>query len=429
MTLTGTTSRRCVTFTNRVTSKRGTRAYPWPMELSTSLRSEADDLLSEAIRLRRDLHAHPELGLDLPRTQSAILDAIGSLGLQITLGESLSSVVAVLDSGRPGPTVLLRADMDALPMPEDTGLEFASTVQGAMHACGHDSHVAMLVGAAHLLSSHVDELRGRVVFMFQPGEEGDHGARFMIDEGVLEVAGPVDLSFAIHQSPSLPSGMVFTKGGTLLASADEIFVDVKGRGGHASMPYQTIDPVPIACEIVLAIQTMVTRKIDVFDPAVVTIAHVSAGTTSNVIPEHAYIHGTVRTVSARTRQLVRDELDRLVRGIGDAHGADASLSVNSGFPVTVNDEATADWVREVASELFGADQVVEMGSPVMGAEDFSYVLERSRGAMVFLGTCPEGVQFTSAAPNHSNRMVLDERAMARGIELYASIALAESARH
>ena len=195
------------------------------------------------------------------------------------------------------------------------------------------------------------------------------------------------------------------------------------------MPYQTIDPVPIACEIVLAIQTMVTRKIDVFDPAVVTVAHVSAGTTSNVIPEHAYIHGTVRTVSARTRQLVRDELDRLVRGIGDAHGADASLSVNSGFPVTVNDEATADWVREVASELFGADQVVEMGSPVMGAEDFSYVLERSRGAMVFLGTCPEGVQFTSAAPNHSNRMVLDERAMARGIELYASIALAESARH
>ena len=360
-------------------------------------------------------------------TQASILTALDGLGFTVTTGNLLSSVTAVLDTGRPGPIVLLRADMDALPMSEETSLDFASNREGVMHACGHDAHVAMLVGAAQLLRAHASELDGRVVFMFQPGEEGDHGARFMIEEGILDVAGRVDLAFAIHQSPSLPSGLVATKGGTLLASADEIFIDVVGRGGHASMPFQALDPIPIACEIVLAIQSMITRKVDVFDPAVVTIAHVTAGTTSNVIPERAAIHGTVRAVSARTRQLVHEELNRLVNGIAAAHGASATLRIEWGFPVTVNDVTTADWVREVATELLGRDSVMEMQNPVMGAEDFSYVLENVAGAMAFLGTCPEGVQFTSAAPNHSNRMMLNEAAMASGVALYAGVALARSA--
>jgi hippurate hydrolase len=282
----------------------------------------------------------------------------------------------------------------------------------------------MLVGAAKLLRRRAQDLRGRVVFMFQPGEEGDHGAKFMIDEGVLDVAGRVDLAFAIHQSPNLPAGVVATKGGTLLASADEIFIDVIGRGGHASMPYQALDPIPVACEIVLAIQSMVTRKVDVFDPAVVTIAHVTAGTTSNVIPETASIHGTVRAVSARTRQLVHDELGRLAAGIAGAHGATAVVRIESGFPVTVNDADCADWTREVASKLLGPENVMEMRTPVMGAEDFSYVLENVPGAMAFLGTCPDGAQFTFTPPNHSNRMVLNESAMATGVALYAGVALA-----
>jgi hippurate hydrolase len=398
------------------------------MNTDNTLLAEAQSLLPEAVRLRRDIHAHPELGLELPRTQAAVLSAIEGLGLKVTSGRALSSVVAVLDSGRPGPTVLLRGDMDALPMSEDTGLDFASTDPGAMHACGHDSHVAMLAGAASLLCAHVEELRGQVVFMFQPGEEGEHGARFMIDEGVLDVAGRTDFAFAIHQSPNIPSGWVATKGGTMLASADEIFIDVVGKGGHASMPYLTLDPIPVACEIVLAIQTMITRKVDVFDPAVVTIAHVSAGTTSNVIPEVASIHGTVRAISARTRQLVHDELGRVVAGIAAAHGMTAELRIKLGFPVTVNDVAAADWTRAVSSRLLGEDKVVEMASPVMGAEDFSYVLESVPGAMVFLGTCPEGTAFTSAAPNHSNRMILDESAMATGIALHAAVALARSAQ-
>ena len=208
------------------------------MDEHSTLVAEAEGLLSDAVSLRRTLHAAPELGLELPRTQDAVLDAIDGLGLSVTTGDTLSSVIAVLDTGRPGPTVLLRGDMDALPMPEDTGLDFASTVDGAMHACGHDAHVAMLAGAARLLRAHEPEMSGRVVFMFQPGEEGHHGARHMIEEGVLNIAGTPDLAFAIHQTPNTPSGAIASKAGPLLASADVVTIDVIGRGGHASSPGQ-----------------------------------------------------------------------------------------------------------------------------------------------------------------------------------------------
>jgi len=397
------------------------------MRSLSELTAESRALLPEAIRLRRDIHAHPELGLDLPRTQRVVLEALAGLDLEISTGVGLTSVTAVLETGRSGPTVLLRGDMDALPMPEDTGLDFASTVEGAMHACGHDAHVAMLAGAARLLRAHEDELAGRVVFMFQPGEEGHHGARFMIDEGVLDVAGPVDMAFAIHQSPSMPLGMVVTKGGTLLASADVFTLDVVGRGGHASMPHHALDPIPVACEIVVAIQSMVTRKVDVFDPAVVTVAQVTSGTTSNVIPERATVTGTIRTVSDRTRSLVHRELERLARGIAQAHGASLDFTIVPGFPVTVNDVAQAEWVCKVAEAVVGPELVTRIPNPIMGAEDFSYVLEKVPGAMAFLGTCPDGVAFHEAAPNHSNRMVLNESAMASGISLYSAVALARSA--
>ena len=207
--------------------------------------------LPATIELRRDLHRHPELGNDLPRTQGAVLDALAPLGLDIETGDQLSSVVATLDTGRPGPTMLLRGDMDALPMDEDTDVEFRSEVPGAMHACGHDAHTAMLVSAARLLVDRSDDLTGTVVFMFQPGEEGMHGARTMLEEGLLH-GRAVNRAFAIHQSPSIPSGMVTTRGGPLLASADVFTVTVKGRGGHASMPHQAADPVPVRRRVMAA---------------------------------------------------------------------------------------------------------------------------------------------------------------------------------
>lgn len=378
----------------------------------------------DVVAMRRRIHAHPELGLQLPVTQGVILEWLAQLPVSVSLGTALSSVTAVLDTGVVGPTVLLRGDMDALPMHEDTGLDYASEIPMTMHACGHDSHVAMLAGAAKVLCARRDELVGKVAFMFQPGEEGHHGARFMLDEGMLATTGPVDLAFAIHQSPNFPSGTVATRAGTLLASVDDFVIKIVGKGGHASMPHHALDPIPIACEIVLAIQTMVTRRLDVFDPGVVTVGRVSAGTTSNVIPEFAEIEGTMRSVSARTRKTLQEQIVQVANGVAAAHGAHADVHVEIGFPVTVNDAASSSYIQEVARELLGHAAVFDLDSPIMGAEDFSYVLEQVPGAMAFLGTRPPGVAPSDVAPNHSNRMLLDEDALDVGVAMYAAVASA-----
>jgi amidohydrolase len=399
-----------------------------------SLLVEARDALPDAVRLRRRLHARPEIGLDLPFSQDEVLAALADLPVDVSTGSSTSSVVATLEGTRPGPTVLLRGDMDALPMPEDTGLPFASEVDGAMHACGHDTHVAMLVGAAQLLAARRDELTGRVVLMFQPGEEGHHGARYMLDEGLLDVGlladgtpSPVSGAFALHITSLFPSGTINLRGGTMMASSDTMRIVVRGRGGHASAPHQALDPIPVACEIVQAIQTMVTRRIDVFDPAVVTVAHITAGTTTNVIPETAEILGTIRSVSERTRRRVHDGVRRVAEGVAAAHEAAVDVEVELGYPVTVNDVGYAGFASGVATELLGSNRVTTMATPVMGAEDFSYVLQEVPGALAFLGATPPGVDPRRAAPNHSNRVLFDEDAMATGIAVYTQVALAHLA--
>lgn len=386
-----------------------------------------DDLLPsataelEAVRdLRRRLHRHPELGLDLPRTQEAVLESLDGLGLEVSTGGSLTSVVADLQGDGDGPTVLLRGDMDALPMDEDTDLDFASEVTGTMHACGHDAHTAMLVGAARLLAGRRDRLAGRVRFMFQPGEEGTGGALHMIDEGVLD---GVDAAFALHVAPNVWSGMAIHRSGPVMASADVVEVTVRGRGGHASTPHWATDPVPVACEIVLALQSMVTRSVDVFDPAVLTIAKVRAGSTDNVIPETAHLTGTLRAVSERTRHEVWERISQVAQGIAAAHGCTAEATVVEGYPVTVNDADFTRFAAGVAEEVLGPGKVVEMPSPVMGAEDFSYVLQRVQGAMLFLGACPPEHDNPFEAPAcHSNRMVLHEDAMAAGVALHVGVA-------
>ncbi len=376
--------------------------------------------MEEVVELRRRIHRHPELGLDNPRTQEAVVEALDGLGMAVTTGRATTSVVAVMDGGQPGPTLLLRADMDGLPMHEDTGLDFASGVDDTMHACGHDAHVAMLVGAARVLHDRRGELAGRVAFAFQPGEEGHHGARVMLEEGLLDGDDAPGAAFAIHITPTIPSGWLATRPGPFMASADVLRITVRGRGGHASMPHQALDPIPVACEIVGAIQAMVTRTVDAFDPAVVTIARIEAGTTNNVIPESAQLTGTIRAVSEQTRTLVLDGLRRLAGGIAAAHGADADVDVEQGYPVTVNDDGFATFAEEVARGVAGDDRTVRMPSPVMGAEDFSYWLQRVPGAMAFLGASPGP---GPAAPNHSNRMVLDEDAMATGIAMHVAVAL------
>ncbi|HZD68568.1 MAG TPA: M20 family metallopeptidase [Actinomycetes bacterium] len=395
------------------------------------LLEEARALLPATVELRRRLHRHPEVGLQLPRTQRTILEEIADLGLEVSSGRSVTSVVAVLEGARPGPTVLLRADMDALPMQERTGLDFASEVDGAMHACGHDTHVAMLVGAARLLAARRRDLAGRVVLMFQPGEEGHHGARFMLDEGLLDetaYAVPVRAAFALHISTQYPASTINLRPGTLLASADRLRVTVQGRGGHASAPHHTLDPVPIACEMVQAFQTMITRRVSVFDPAVLTVAYIRAGTTHNVIPDTAEMLGTLRTLSKQTRELVRDQIVRVAEGVAAAHGGSAQVEIEAGYPMTVNDPVAAEQARAVAAELIGEDAVNVLAEPLMGAEDFSYVLQRVPGAMAFLGACPPDLDPETAPANHSSRVVFDEDALPVGVATYAALALRELAR-
>lgn len=386
---------------------------------------QANDLFDETITLRRELHKWPELGNHLPRTRDAVLAALQGLPLDITLHETTSGIAAMLTGDKPGETVLIRGDMDALPMPEDTSLEFKSNVENAMHACGHDTHTAMLVGAAKLLSSRKADITGRVLFMFQPGEEGFNGASEMLNEGLLDVGteSPITGAYAIHSASNIPGGFVGLKGGTIMASSDFVTITVKGRGGHGSAPHFTLDPIPVACEIVQALQTLVTRRVDVFDPGVISITQIHTGTANNVIPEIATIIGTIRAVSERTRSLLHDGISRVAEGIAAAHGMEVEVDLHIGYDVTINNPDKASFAADVATAVSGDRNVRIMDHPVMGAEDFSYVLNRVPGAMMFLGLMPEGMDIMKAAPNHSNRAIYEETQMRRGIAVYSSLAL------
>ena len=396
--------------------------------MTTNLAAIGADLLEAAralqdhtVEIRRTIHAEPELGLQLPVTQATVLDALTGLGLDVTTGQSTTSVVADLDTGRPGPTVLLRGDMDALPLQEDLDIDFRSAHDGRMHACGHDAHVAMLAAAARLLSEHRDELSGRVRFMFQPGEEGHHGARYMIDEGVLD---GVDRAFAIHVTPSLGNGVMATRGGPLLASADRFEITVHGKGGHASAPHLAVDPIPAAAAMVAELQTILTRDLDPTESAVLTVAHIEAGTTNNVIPPSAFLEGTIRTFDEQVRATVHEGLHRVAAGTAANHRCSCTSDVIAGYPVTVNDADQAGLAAEVTTALLGADEFQVMDKPAFAAEDFSYVLNQVPGVMVMMGVCPDDVSPAKAESNHSNLMRVNESAFHHGVGLYAAMALA-----
>ncbi|MFB9626362.1 M20 metallopeptidase family protein [Nonomuraea helvata] len=385
---------------------------------------EALDIRDELVELRHSLHTTPELGLHLPRTQEKVLAALEGLPLEVKTGTTLSSVTAVLRGGRPGPAVLLRGDMDALPVAEKNDLSYTSQLPGQMHACGHDLHTAMLAGAARLLSARREELAGDVIFMFQPGEEGYEGAKHMIGEGVLDAAGarPV-AAYGMHVvSAMLPPGLFASRPGPIMAAADTFLVTVKGRGGHGSSPHRSLDPIQAGCEMVTALQTMVTRGFDVFDPVVVTVGSFHGGSADNVIPDEARFEATVRTFSKDTRTKVKRRLVEVVRGIAAAHGLEVEASFGMGYPVTVNNESEAAFVGRTADELFGPGRYFVSPQPVMGSEDFSYVLEEVPGAFVFLGACPPDRDPATAPYNHSPEAIFDDSVLPDGAALYASLA-------
>jgi len=387
---------------------------------------DATAIADELAHLRRAIHAEPEIGLHLPLTQQKILAALDGLPLEITLGSALSSVTAVLRGGAGnGHVVLLRADMDALPVTERTGLDFASQIDGTMHACGHDLHSAMLVGAAQLLSARRADLPGSVVFMFQPGEEGHGGARFMIEEGVLDAAGKrAAAAYALHvTSAELRAGVFSTRDGPMMAAAEALNITVHGRGGHGSQPQHAADPIPVACEIVTALQVLVTRAFDIFDPVVITVGSFHAGTANNVIPDEARLQVTIRSFSAASRELVREAAVRLARDTALAHGLTASAEFESSYPVTVNDPQETRFATEVVADLVGEDRFRPQPNPQAGAEDFSFVLDQVPGAFVMLGACPPPVDPATAPFNHSAFAVFDDTVLADGAALFTELAV------
>jgi amidohydrolase len=386
--------------------------------------TQAKAMLPELQALRRQLHQIPEFGLELPKTLEVILQQISGLG-EITTSKEISSAVLHIKGDQPGPTVLLRADMDALAVIEDTNLDYAST-NGYMHACGHDLHMAMGVGAAKILSSRKSEIKGDVIIFFQPGEEGHHGADVMINQGDLMVSGSKPIrAYGLHVFSSYPLGMMGSKAGPLMASAGDLFVTVSGSGGHGSMPWLSKDPISVLTEIMSSLQTMVTKRFNAFDPVIVNIGWVKAGdtATTNVIPESASFGATVRVFSDDNATKLKKYTTELAESIAKAFGLSATVEFTRATKVLLNDASSIQSVEKVTSKLFGPGRYVNLPAPIAGGEDFASIVHEIPGAFVFMGAAPPGVDPSTAATNHSNKAVFDDSVLADGAALLVELAL------
>jgi hippurate hydrolase len=392
--------------------------------MTQSILEQAQSMLPELQSLRRKLHQIPEFGLELPNTLKVILDEISPLG-EITLGKSITSAVLHIKGDFPGPTVLLRADMDALAVIEDTGVPYEST-NGFMHACGHDLHMAMGVGAAKILASRKSELKGEVIIFFQPGEEGHHGADVMIEEQALMVSGSKPIrAYGLHVFSSYPLGMMGSRSGPLMASAGDLLVTVTGSGGHGSMPWLSKDPISVLNEIMSALQTMVTKRFSAFDPVIVNIGWVRAGdtATTNVIPETASFGATVRVFSEENAAKLKQYTQELVDSVATGFGLTATVEFTRATKILMNDPQAISSVEKVTSELFGASRYINLPTPIAGGEDFASIVSEVPGAFVFMGACPPGIDHTIAATNHSNKAVFDDSVLGDGAALLASLAV------
>jgi amidohydrolase len=390
--------------------------------LLDQLHAEAENLQPQLVAWRRDFHRHPELGFQEVRTAGIVADHLRELGLEVTTGIGKTGVVALVegdDTPAEAPTVLLRFDMDALPITEATGLEYASQTPGTMHACGHDGHTAIGMGVAQILAAHRAELPGRVKLVFQPAEEGLGGARAMIEDGVMEGPRPA-AAFGLHLWSRLPLNQVVVQEGPLWAGADKVDLVVTGRGGHGAMPHETIDAIVIASEIVLAWQTIVARNVDPAQPAVVTVGIFQAGSANNVIAEQATLHASIRSLTLEMRDFIVARMRAIADGICAAHGARAELSFTPGVPPTINAPDGARLMEQVAAAIAGAQNVAQI-TPMMVGEDMSEFLNRAPGCFVLLGAWD--TQEPVNSPHHSSTFAWDERALATGAALLAGAAV------
>jgi hippurate hydrolase len=392
---------------------------PSPVELLQEA-SKYKDTLTE---IRRDLHQIPEFALKLPKTQERILQSIHGLG-EIHLGKDLNSIGLVIRGGKPGPTVLLRADMDALSVKEETGLDYAST-NGFMHACGHDLHMAAAVGAAHLLATHKAELSGNVVIWFQPGEEGHHGADVMIEEGFLELTGDRPIAaYGLHVFTAMPLGAIACKAGPLMASAGDLHVTFHGSGGHGSMPWLSKDPVTPMIEAISALQSMLNKRFDQFDPVILNVGWIRAGddATTNVIADSASFGATVRTFSAKNTELLHELAPKLIHSIAEGFGLTATVEFGRATKVLMNDSAAVSRVEKVSKALVGEQGYIPLQVPMAGGEDFASIVHEVPGAFVFVGACPPEINFETAPTNHSAKAMFDDSVLPLCASILAGLA-------
>lgn len=380
--------------------------------MSMSIPERIEALYPSLVELRRDLHRHPELGYQEHRTSRRVAEWLTGAGIEVRTGVAQTGVVGRLKGGRPGPTVALRADMDALPLQDTKTCDYASTAPGRMHACGHDAHVTMALGAATVLAGMRDRLGGEVVFLFQPAEEGPGGAEAMIAEGVLE---GVDFILGQHMLPLYPAGQLALSDGAALAAVDEFVVRIIGRGGHGGYPHLTVDTIPIAAQLICALQTVVSRTVDPLQPAVVSVGMIQGGSNFNVIAEATMLKGTVRTLDPTLRMEIRKRIEQLVEGIVRTFGARHELEYTHHYAPTINTARGVELMREVAGEVLGPENVHTI-APSMGGEDFGYFLRKVPGCFYWLGCKhPEMKQPYNI---HHPAFDIDERSLAHGVRLY-----------
>ena len=368
------------------------------------------------ISTRRELHKIPETAYTEKKTSAYVADYLTGEGLQVKTGIAQYGVVGLLETGRPGPTLMIRADMDALPLLEQTGKPFASTHDGVMHACGHDAHMAMVLGAATILNNIKDQLNGNIKFLFQPAEEGPGGAKPMIEEGVLENP-KVDYSIGCHVWPDIPEGTIGVRPGPFMAAMDRFDIKIIGRGGHGAMPHLSVDALDAGVQVVNALQRIVSRQINPLEAAVVTVGTFQAGTAFNIIPEEAFLSGTTRTFDEKLWQSWSQRLEKIISGVCDAMGVDFELNFQPGYPPTINDSSMAKLVSDCAAAVVGAEKVV-VPDRTMGGEDFSFFLQKSKGCYFALGT--GGGDF---APIHNPAFDFNEDVLTLGVETFCRVAL------
>jgi amidohydrolase len=381
--------------------------------VSDPLKTRIGALLPEIVEIRHHLHRHPELSDHEANTAALVAERLRALGLKPRTGVGGHGVVADISGPTPGPRIALRADMDALPIQEETGLPYASANPGIMHACGHDGHTAMLLAVAEVLRDEVRSRRGTVRLLFQPAEETVGGAPRMIQDGALD---GVDAVVALHGWRHVPLGHVGVRSGPSMAGADVFDITVRGRGSHAAYPHLGADPIVTACRIVTALQTVVSRETDPIEPAVLTVARINAGTAYNIIPDTAHFAGTVRTLARSAGDRIEAAIRRIVAGECAASGAEGEVAYHRGSPPVVNDARVVELIREAAIAAVGAEKVSELVQPSMGAEDFAYMLQKAPGAMFRLG-------IGDGAPGHNSRFDFDDRAIPAGVETLCRTAL------